>query len=267
VSFLVTLITTREVIMYRRVSTVCATIVAVFCAACGSENAGESDATVESTGARVVLQDRFSENGVLTVVEDEAGVLSLGIQGKIGVDDDKAGSAALSLETLEKTYVALHPEAPVVPANVRALSTRLQAQRALEVKPTGDLARTTPQYRDLQNKDSAAFYANACKKINGSFEYWNAAYCSYQVNWHAICTYSTISSYGPDKSIAWNESPYNGKHSLSGMSWQPTIPAWNWYVTTWGGTYSNRYACLTLDGSNTGGNLGITSHSWVPDPH
>jgi hypothetical protein len=220
---------------------------------------------VESTGARIVLQDRFSENGVLTVVEDDTGALSLGIQGKIGVDDHQVGSAALSLETLEKTYVALHPEAPSVPANVRALSTRLQAQRALVAKPTGDLARTPPQQRDLQNKDSASFYANACKRLNGSFEYWNAGYCSYQVNWHAICSYSTIST--KDKSIAWNESPYTGKHSLSGLTWQPTIPAWSWYVTEWGGTYSNRYACFTLDGSNTGGNLGITAHDWVPNPH
>lgn len=253
--------------MHRRVSAICATVVAAFCAACGSEGAGEPEASVESTGARIVLQDRFSENGVLTVVEDQGGTLSLGIQGKIGVDDHEAGSAALNLETLEKTYLALHPQAKNVPENVSALSARLQTQRALQVNAVVDVAPTTPPHHDLQNKDSAAFYANACKRLPGSFEYWDPAYCSYQYNWHAICTYSTISSYGPDKSIAWNESPYTGKHSLSGLTWQPTIPAWSWYVTAWGGTYTNRYACFTLDGSNTGGNLGITSHTYHPEPH
>lgn len=254
--------------MYRRVSGVCAAITAVvFCAACSSESGNQPEATVATTEATILLQDRFGENGVLTVAEDEGGTLSINVQGRIGVDDDQAASAALALDTLEKTYLALHPEQTEAPEKVREVSGRVQAQRALQLKDGAGVAPVSVEPpTNLQDKDLAGFMANACKRINGNFEFWEPKGCHYGTAALSVCTGFLLSSFGPDKSEAWNENSVAATHSLSGLTTTFNIPAFNWSVVTYGGVYSNRRACLTLNGGARG-NLGVTYHRYTPDPH
>ena len=218
----------------------------------------------EGSGVEVLLEDAYSPTGSLIVTQDDAGQLGVLVRGKIGVDPPETGRAASSRTTLADTYLALHPGVTAVPALVGALSDRLVAQRrALIAKVApADLQRSPSEAQ--QPEDSATFYAEACQNFSGGFSGYTAKYCSYQYNWHSICTYSTVNT--NDRSYAWNESAYAGYQSLSGMTWTPAIPAWTWQWAQWGGSYSNRYACLTLNGgTNTGGNLGITDHSFWTD--
>ncbi|HXT97985.1 MAG TPA: hypothetical protein VN853_16920 [Polyangia bacterium] len=223
---------------------------------CGQEAAGPS-------GAEVLWEDAYSPTGSLVVAQDGDGRLDVLLRGKIGVDSPEVARVASAATTLADTYLALHPGVPAVPADVRALSDRLVAQRKAELAgltPVEQAARPAPAQ---QPEDEAAFDAEACQSFSGGFSGYTPKYCSYQYNWHAICTYSTVAT--NDRSYAWNESPYAGYQTLSGMTWMPAIPAWTWQWATWGGSYTNRYACLYLDGSNTFGNVGITDHGFWTD--
>jgi len=236
---------------------------------CGSEpgsNEGGGESEVGAVQEELLLQDSFSPSAALTVVRDRTtGDLGITIHGRIGVDDVSLVKTALLKTTFAESYGILHPEMNQLPAKVLEVSALLSAQhaRVLATLPKAELALKASQTPASIDKSSSSFYNSACQTFSGGFSGWTPAYCSYQPNWHSICSYSTIGSL--DKSVGWNESPYDAIHSLSGLSWQPTIPAWNWYVTEWGGNYSNRYACLTLNGSNTGGNLGITHHDYFTD--
>lgn len=222
---------------------------------CGQEAAGPA-------GGQVLLEDAYSPTGSLIVAEGDDGQLNVLLRGKIGVDAAEIARAASARATLAETYLALHPGASAVPAEVSALSDRLIAQRKAQLaKAPAAAPGDAPEAQ--QPEDSAAFYAEACQDFNSGFTDYYPKYCSYQVNWHAICTYSTVQI--NDRSFAWNESPYAGYQSLSGMTWMPAIPAWTWQWATWGGSYTNRYACVTLNGTNTGGNLGITDHGFSTD--
>jgi hypothetical protein len=222
---------------------------------CGQEAAGPA-------GGQVLLEDAYSPTGSLIVAEGDDGQLNVLLRGKIGVDAPEIARAASARTTLAGTYLALHPGASAVPAHVQALSDRLIAERNAQLAKA-PVAAPGDAPEAQQPEDSATFYAEACQDFGGGFTGYSPRYCSYQVNWHAICTYSTVQI--NDRSYAWNESPYAGYQSLSGMAWMPAIPAWTWQWATWGGSYTNRYACLTLNGTNTFGNVGITDHAFYTD--
>ena len=238
---------------------------ALMASGCGTEEgAGLDDAAMtQDEGARILFQAAYSKTGHLRVVEDEGGNLGVAVQGRIGVDDAELARMAMAQQTLVETYRLLNPDATSVPETVRALSDTLQNQReaALAKLPAEELVRR--EDTRVHAQDFAGFYSKACQTIGGGFEGWSPEYCSYQYNWHSICSYSTIGT--GDRSYGWNESPYTAKQSLSGMTWKPTLPAWTFQWAEWSGTYSNRYACVTLDGTNTYGNLGVTHHDYFTD--
>jgi hypothetical protein len=217
----------------------------------------------DGSGGEILLEDPYSPTGTLLVVQDDAGKLGVAVRGRIGFDSPELGSAAFSRTTLAGTYLALHPGLAVVPDHVRTLSDRLAAQHSADLAKTAPADLQPAASEALQPKDSAAFYANACQNFGGGFTGYSAQYCSYQYNWHAICTYNTLNT--NDRSYAWNESPNTGYQTLSGMTWQPAVPAWTWQYAQYGGTFTNRYACLYLNGTNTYGNLGITHHAFYTD--
>ena len=218
----------------------------------------------ESEGADVLLEDAYSATGSLIVSQDAEGNFNTTIRGRIGVDDAAKANEVFTRATLADAYLALHPGVTAVPDNVRVLSDRMGAQRAAQ------LAQLTPEERlrkpseAVQPKDSIGFYNTACQSFSGGFSGYTPEYCSYQYNWHSICTYSTVNVL--DRSFGWNESPNAGVQTLSGMSWKPVLPAWTWQGTNWGGSYRNKYACVVLNGSAQG-NIGVTDHNYWDDLH
>jgi hypothetical protein len=221
------------------------------------------DGETESDGSHVVLQDSFSTSGALIVSEDAEGNLGMVLRGRIGVDDQAIVQRVTTAASLDDAYKMLHPGTTVVPESVHTISNRLLAQKAARLAETPAAALARQPAAELP-KDSNSFYNSACQIVGGGFSGYSPKYCSYQYGWHSICTYNTINP--NDRSYAWNESPTAGYQSMNNMSWKPAIPAWTWQYTQWGGSYSNRYACVTLNGSASG-NLGVTHHQYFTDEH
>jgi hypothetical protein len=212
----------------------------------------------------VQLQDDFSKTGSLIVNLDDDGQLSVSIQGRIGADNQAIGAAASLKQTLAETYLVLHPDALVVPDQVLALSEKLAKQRKLALATTipPDASSVGPEAS--VPKDANAFYANACVSSPPGFAGYTADFCTYQPNFHALCTLYQMAT--NDRSNAWNDTPYTATHSLSGTSATVTIPTFYWNWTQWYGSYTGRRACLTINGpqSNTGA-IGITHQSYFTD--
>lgn len=239
-------------------------VCAAMSVACGSEAPTASPDVEDNQGAVVLFEEAYSDTGSLVVVRDNEGQLGIGVRGKIGVDDPSEVEFAMSKDTLADTYRSLRPDIDSVPDELEALSGELTEQRASALARLAESeVRFDPDAMASIPKDSNAFYANACVLIGGGFSGYYPAYCSYQYNWHSICSYNTIGSL--DRSFGWNESPYYSSHTLSGMSWVQSIPPWTFYWAEWGGSYTNRYSCLTLSGSTTQGNIGITHHDYFTD--
>ena len=184
--------------------------------------------------------------------------------GRIGTDDESIGEAASLKQTLAETYTYLHPEALSVPDRVMELSEKLAAQQklALAAVPPPDAQTVGPAA--TVPKDANAFYANACQSTGGGFSGYTADFCTYQDNFHALCTLYQMAT--NDRSNAWNDTPYTATHSLSGTSAIATLPAFYWNWTQWYGSYTGRRACLTVNGpqSNTGA-IGITHQRYYTD--
>lgn len=252
-----------------RCISVCMTAFAI-CATAGcssaphTEDGNSPSSEVGVAQEDLLYKDAFSPTGALLVVRDRAtGALNVAMRGQIGVDDEGLAKRAMN-STLAASYQLLHPEAKEIPPVVRQISDALEAQHAhLLQTMTPDELSSKRTVAPILDKSESDFNNKACQWIGGNLEGWAPAYCSYQYGWHSICTFGTIGS--GDKSIAWNESPYNAVHTLSGMAWKPTIPPWTWYWTQWGGSYSKQYACIELSGSGTYGNIGITHHDYFTD--
>lgn len=234
----------------------CLVICGLTAVGCSAES-GDAGEGASASDSKLLLDDHFSDTGTLQVSEDADGKLLLSVQGRIGADDPAIGKASMAEPTLDGIYLVLHPEAAAPPATVHTLSARLALQASAQPRTSAPVVEA-PQ---VQEKDAASFNSTACKTFYESSQQFSPAYCSYQVNWHGICTYTTINQ--ADRSFFWNESPYTGRHTLSTSSSVTTAAAWTWGWSNWNNSTVG-YACLTLNGSGTGGNLGITDHDWSP---
>jgi hypothetical protein len=224
---------------------------------CGTEPSGDGST---ADGSHVVLEAAFGTSGALIVSEDAEGNLNTVVQGRIGVDDQSIMQRISATTSLEDAFKVLNPAATSTPANLHAISERLQAQKAASIaqSPLPLMSQVSPT-TDL-NKSATTFNNTACQTFSGGFSAYVPEYCSYQYGWSGICTFSTINP--ADRSYAWNESGTAGYQYMNGMSWKPAVPAWTWQYAQWGGSYSNRYACLYLNGGATG-NIGVTWHQLV----
>ncbi len=218
------------------------------------------------SAAEVVFEDHYSEGGTFTIYETDAG-LAVSLTGAIGQDDEAMAGRMLASGTLVDTYLGLHPERAGAPDALVALSERFERQ--LAEAPARE-ANAEATHGAPQEKSLSSFMSNVCVThyVPPSFKYV-PEHCEYQYNWHAICGWATVDAY--DWVFGWNESAYGSTTRLHNSSTGAVVGnpgylnAWTWGYFWWGGTFSNYYACMTLDGSGTGGNLGISHHDriWI----
>ena len=240
--------------MFTRISICLVAGISALSAGCGLE--GEPGLPAEG----VVLQDAYSPTGALIVTRDPQGQLSVVIRGRIGVDQDSVGQAAIEQKSLAAMYLALHPGASAVPRYVRALSDELASQRTATVRQIAPAPRPG---ESVELDDREGFLAAACQLIGGGFEGFSPVSCPYQDDAHSICTDRGVSS--RDGSIGWNQSPHSATHWLTGHQTTFGIPPFTWQWAQWGGSYTRQWACLSIDPVDGVGSLGITHHRYFTD--
>jgi len=230
-----------------------------FAVGCGADTQSSAKEQAASEGAALVFEDSFADGGTFRVVETE-GHLAFSIQAPLDSEAARLAqrASALASEDLSQIYGTLHPDAHGVPAALGSLSTRFAAERS--ALPThsahANAAEATPA--PIADKSITTFQAACCHDYSvSSHDSYTVESCNYTINANSISTPSIV--WTRDRSFGWNETQYVATHSLSASTWKPTIPAYTYYWTEWGGNYSNAYAKLALP-SGSYGALGITAH-------
>jgi len=238
---------------------VLAAAVSCFAVGCGADAQSSAKDQVASEGANLVFEDTFADGGTFRLVETQ-GRLAFSIQAPIGSEAARLAQQASGLESedLSQIYGVLHPDRHEVPAALAALATRFTAERSAAPLHTTPAAAADAAPAPVTDKDINAFNAACCHDYNvGNHALYSIESCKYAVNAHSISTPGIV--WSKDRSFGWNETQYVATHSLSASTWQPTIPAYTYYWTEWGGTYSNAIATLSLP-SGAYGPIGITAH-------
>lgn len=230
-----------------------------FAVGCGADGDSSAKEQVAQEGAALVFDSPFADGGTFRVVSTSEGRLAFSIQAPIGSEAARLAQRASAIGTkeLSQIYLTLHPESAAVPAELDALSARFAAEHANDPAPT---APTAAAEAPVTDKSISTFQSAVCHDYaTTNHDVFTLVDCKYAVNAHSIASYGTMAT--KDRSFGWNETGYVATHSLSASTWQPTIPAYTYYWTEWGGSYSNATVSLTLP-SGAYGPIGITAHSW-----
>lgn len=228
--------------------------------ACGPASADEtmvdSEVTLsEEVGAKVEFEDRFSASGRFLVVRDDSGNLGVAVVDAIGAT---SVTATFGEHSLGDIYLALHPADGMVPENLARLVDEFEVQR----RPPVAASAVEPDHEgSMYVRSLTTFNATVCRNISESSTLWVKHGCQYKANNYLVqvCGYQT-----GNRSYAWNETPHVGSHQLLPCSsWQPSVPAWSYMWTQWGGACEFGCARFVTSAVNPG-NLGVTVHRPTP---
>jgi len=216
---------------------------------------------LDETSQAIVFEAHYSDSGLLQILSDEAGHLSMAVTGAIGKDDHVAIGNLVSPSFVE-TYQHLLPNTAVP-----HLLVELEARRTPITKPPATIERPAtiePPDQIPVVMSESDFLTNTCHNFSGHCSVQVVADCAYADNTTFRETTESICPAAGDWSLFWNDAATTGEHGLvyqggSGFN----VSAYTWGYHYWWAGYSCRLPYLW---NVSGGNLGVTAHWRVPQP-
>ncbi|HKO50649.1 MAG TPA: hypothetical protein VJV79_23175 [Polyangiaceae bacterium] len=230
----------------------------------GAIGCSQGDLTV-SDGAASEMQLLFkdpSTSGPRMDVYSVNGHLAVSVSGSIGTEAQAASFT--EMESLEKLYLAVHPDATAAPAELAPLSKRVRT----DLGALSALPRSTDVLPPAIEKSQSSYLANACRTFTeGSYQYvpltcnWSGSISGLLADW----TRGFLR--GGDRTYAWNATPYSSHvrwDSADGVlpqlhyQFAMTPYTWQW-LQVWDTSRSGWVASIQTD-PILPGELGITQH-------
>ena len=251
-------------------STIAAGLLALIGCAAEATDSAPQGVEQANVGPKVAFTESYSEKGTITVYEDEAGNLSLGITGALGVDDQQKADQAMGKANLVETYRALKGDDVEVPTGLLDLSERY-AKQIEAARAEAMAARRTQSAQasvELQAADGLTkdFYSENCVTYHEYMATYKAIFCQLATcpnGYRGTCWAGPTSDFmdSSDRSYAYNGTSVNATHYLVGYAstTAQSIPPSTWNIAQWNFTGFRRPGITNTSSSGT---LWATVHDY-----
>lgn len=234
-------------------------------AGCDSTQPTATNGESPESKAGVVYSEAFADSGLFTISKNPLGGYNYNVQARIGSKAEAMMAASVNEPTLAGVYQSLHEGKTETPAIVGEVSDWLKNQPSSILEKE----RAIPGPMALEKAASQSAFTNGyCIDFYEGIYRWRPMSCV----WKAANNQTTSGGvYGNnvsnDRVYAWNNTAYlatlrlwNTNFTGYANAWAPTLnPYWvTWF--TWGGTYTNANAVISLP-SGLFGEIALSNHA------
>lgn len=237
-------------------------------AACDSNQTPALSGESPEIDPGVVYSEAFADSGIFTITKNSLGGYNYSVEARIGSEAEARLVAGANKPTLAEVYQSIHEGKTETPAVVSEVSHWLESQA-----PSGSEKRNESLAPPaLEKAASQSDFTNGyCKSfIDGSY-YWKSMSCIWKPGNNQTTSGGVNGdNVANDRVYAWNNTAYPAKLRLWNTNftgyanpWNPTLnPYWvTWF--SWGGTYSNANAVISLPGGIFG-EIALSNHARYP---